>query len=74
MVWELLDNPSVDPRQFTVTSDLAAALLAKAVAAAKDDGIVWRDKPLVLKPLQQLVELVRQSQSMAAANGAQEEA
>ncbi len=69
MVWELLETPGVEPRKFTVTGDSAAAILSDAVKAATNAGITWHDEPLVLTPLPQLVELVRQSQMMTAAGG-----
>lgn len=73
MVWELLEKPGEAPRKFVITGEAAAALLNEAVSAAKAAGLAWLDKPLVLKPLSQLVDLVRQSQAATAASGAEQE-
>jgi CRISPR-associated protein Csb1 len=66
MVWELLDRPGGEPRQFTLSSDGAVALLGEAVAQAKENKLPWLEEPLVLKPSAELVKLVRLSQLEAA--------
>jgi CRISPR-associated protein Csb1 len=66
MVWELLDRPGEDPKQFSLTGDAAVALLKGAVENARRAGLPWQEEPLVLKPSAALVELVRRSQREAA--------
>lgn len=65
-VWELLDKPGEEPKRFTLTGDEAVALLKEAVGAAKEAGLPWMEKELVLKPSPQLVQLVKKSQELAA--------
>ncbi len=62
MIWELLDRPGVEPERFGLTSAEAISLLSGAVNWAKEKGLPWPEQPLVLKPSQALVELVRRSQ------------
>jgi CRISPR-associated protein Csb1 len=66
MVWELLDRPGEEPKKYSLTADGAVELLNGAVAAARRVGLPWPEEPLVLKPSQKLVELVRLSQLEAA--------
>jgi len=66
MVWELLDRPGEDPKQFSLTGDAAVGLLGDAVKAARDKGLPWPTEPVVLKPSLELVKLVRLSQLEAA--------
>ncbi len=72
MEWELLDSPTGDPVTLKVEADAAKGVLDAAVAAAEKLGLKWRKEPLVLKPSPQLVELVRRSQTLAAAEGGDE--
>jgi CRISPR-associated protein Csb1 len=62
MVWELLDRPGEDPKQFSLTGDAAVALLNGAVENARRLGLPWPEEPVVLKPSAELVKLVRLSQ------------
>jgi CRISPR-associated protein Csb1 len=66
MVWELLDRPGEEPKRYTLTADGAVQLLRGAVDAARQFGLPWPEEPLVLKPSQELVKLVRLSQLEAA--------
>jgi CRISPR-associated protein Csb1 len=66
MVWELLDRPGEDPKQFSLASDAAVALLNGAVEQARRVGLPWPEEPLVLKPSEEFVKLVRLSQLEAA--------
>ena len=72
-VWELLDKPGETPQQFTLTGEQAIDLYKSAVGAAREGGLPWMEKELVLRPSPQLVHLVRRSQElagqMAAENG-----
>jgi CRISPR-associated protein Csb1 len=62
MIWELLDRPEAPPAQYSLNGNGAIGLLNGAVARAKAKGLPWPDEPVVLKPSQALVELVRRSQ------------
>jgi CRISPR-associated protein Csb1 len=62
MVWELLDRPGEEPERFSLTGDAAVDLLEEAVKAARERGLPWPEEPLVLKPSEELVKLVRLSQ------------
>jgi CRISPR-associated protein Csb1 len=66
MVWELLERPAEDPKQFSLTGDAAVALLKGAVEEARGAGLPWPEEPLVLEPSAELVKLVRLSQLEAA--------
>ena len=66
--WELLDRTS-DNGRYELTGDAAAELLQDAVESAKAAGISWRDQPLVLRPSDNLVELIRRSQELAKKEG-----
>jgi len=61
-IWELLDRPGSEPAKFTLTSEGALELFKKAVELAKQQELPWREKPLVLKPSEELIKLVRLSQ------------
>lgn len=71
LCWELLGKPGTAPVAFALNADQAIDLLQKAVEAAKTVGLSWREEPLVLKPSPQLVALVRKSQELAVAQGAE---
>src|SRR5581483_4477342 len=62
MVWELLDKPGSEPRKFSLDGEAAVRLLGDAVAGAKAKALPWPEEPIVLKPSEELVELVRLSQ------------
>jgi CRISPR-associated protein Csb1 len=66
MVWELLDRPGQDPKQFSLAGDAAVTLLKGAVEQARRVGLPWPEEPLVLKPSKELVKLVQLSQLEAA--------
>lgn len=70
MVWELLDRPGDEPKQYSLTGEDATQLLKSAVDAARKAGLPWPGEPLVLKPSQELVKLVRLSQLEAARESA----
>ena len=69
-VWELLERPGKPTRKFTLDSDAALKLLAEAVTEAKQAGLPWR-KVIELTPSSDLIELVRRSQELASAPGAE---
>lgn len=66
MVWELLDRPGEEPEKYSLTSDGAVELLNGAVETARRVGLPWPEEPLLLRPSQELVKLVRLSQLEAA--------
>ena len=70
--WEVLDAPGETPARYTITSEVAAAVLADAVAEAEKAGLSWMTERLMLKPSPELVELVRKSQEAVAASDGEE--
>ncbi len=64
--WELLEKPGQLPQSFGLKGKEAAQLLKDAVDHAKGAGLQWLEEKVVLKPSIELVELVRQSQELAA--------
>lgn len=69
MKWDLLAKPGEQPLSFSVTGDQAIKLLEMALGAAKEHGLVWEEKPVVLQPQQKLVDLVRKSQLLGMETG-----
>ncbi len=72
-IWEILDKPGAEPKKVTLTSEAAIQLLHEAAEYAEKVGLAWRKEPLVLKPSDQLMQLVKKSQELAAAQGAEAE-
>ena len=70
--WELLGQPGSAAVEYELDAGKAVALLKEAVAQAKAVDLPWCEKPLVLKPSPQLVALVKKSQELAAAAGAED--
>ena len=70
-IWEMLDRPGESPREFELGPEDALKLLETAIAAAKDAGLPWEGE-IELTPSPDLVELVRRSQELASAPGAEE--
>ncbi len=62
MQWELLDRPGVAPAMYPLTGVVAIKLLRDAIEAAKTVGLKWPTEPIVLKPSESLIRLVRLSQ------------
>ena len=71
-VWELLDRPGESPREFELAPEDAPKLLEEAITEAKDAGLPWEGE-IELTPSPDLVELVRRSQELASASGAEED-
>ncbi len=67
LTWDLLDRKTGG--SFVLHADDAVELFNAAVEAAKQVGLPWREKPLMLTPSQQLVKLVVKSQQLAAKQG-----
>lgn len=66
-VWEMLNQPGAEPKTYTIGGEAAIELLNAAISSAKDAGLTWMEQKLVLKPAPELVELVRRSQEVSAA-------
>lgn len=64
-VWELLDRPGAEPTRFSLSGDEACALLKSAIQGAKQAGLPW-EGTIELRPSDDLIELVRRSQHLAA--------
>ena len=71
-VWELLDRPGATPEKFELDPEAALRLLGQAVAKAREAGLPWEGET-VLTPSPNLVELVRRSQELSSASGAEED-
>jgi CRISPR-associated protein Csb1 len=69
MSWQLLERPGTSPREFQLTADQATALLNEAIRAARECGLAWSEKPVMLKPSTELLKLVRLSQAEATKEG-----
>ena len=70
-VWELLDRPGQSPQEFELSPKDALNLLQEATTEAKKVGLPWEGE-VELTPSPELVELVRRSQELASASGAEE--
>jgi CRISPR-associated protein Csb1 len=73
MQWDLLATPGKPPESFTLDNSTAKKLLADAVSAAEQKGLVCQKERITLKPSSELVKLVRLSQEQAVKQGAEEE-
>lgn len=71
-VWQLLDEPGAAPKEFSLDRAGALKLWGDALAAARTAGLPFEEEELVLQPSPQLVELVKRSQELAAAQPADE--
>ncbi len=71
-VWELLDVPGATPKQFSLRPDQAVDLLNTAIKDAKSLNLPWEGE-IELTPSDELIELVRRSQELASAEGAEGE-
>ena len=69
--WELLERPGEPPKAFDLDGDAALRLLANAIEKAGKVGLPWEGR-IELIPSDDLVELVRRSQELASASGAEE--
>jgi CRISPR-associated protein Csb1 len=73
MTWELLEKPGVHPRLFLLDKRVACQLLGEAVSAAEKRKLHWLPEPLILKPSNELLKLVRLSQIQAVSEGVEME-
>jgi CRISPR-associated protein Csb1 len=69
--WECLGAPGTAPVAFTLTAKEATELLKQAIAAAVAAGLPWKKEGLTLKPLADVVALVKKSRELAAASGSE---
>ncbi len=63
--WELLGRPGEVQGDLTLDAEAAINLVNEAVAAAKEAGLPWLERPLQLQPSAELVKLVVKSQQVA---------
>lgn len=73
MQWELLATPGQPPESFTLDRAAARKLLADAVSAAEQTGLIWQKERVTLTPSAELIKLVRLSQEQAVKQDAGEE-
>jgi len=73
MQWDLLAMPGKPPEGFTLDSAAAKKLLADAVSAAEQTGLIWQKQRIKLKPSAELAKLVRLSQEQAVKQGTEED-
>jgi CRISPR-associated protein Csb1 len=64
LAWEVIGGPGGPTVTYLLTGDQAIANLNLAVQAAIATGLPWRSEPLVLRPADKLVELVRRSRAL----------
>lgn len=64
-IWELLDQPGAESTRFNLSGAEVRTLLKSAIAAATEAGLPW-EGIIDLRPSDDLVELVRRSQHLAA--------
>lgn len=64
-VWELLDRPGATPSSYSLTPESVLGMFNEAVAEARDSGLPWEGE-IELIPSEELLELVRRSQELAA--------
>ena len=50
MIWELLERPGTTPRKLELTGEQAIKLFKESIAAARQNGLTWREEPIALKP------------------------
>ncbi len=67
--WQVLGRAGTEPTDLELDADAAVGLLGEAIAAVRSAGLPWRSEPLVLKPSDKLVQLVRKSQQVAVESG-----
>lgn len=73
MRWDLLASPGKPPETFVLDGSAAKKLLAEAIAAAEQAGLIWQKERVTLKPSAELVKLVRLSQEQAVKQGTEED-
>lgn len=64
--WELLGQPGAGPQRYELSAEAGRALVQEAVASASEAGVTWVAEAVRLVPSEDLIELVRRSQELAA--------
>ena len=72
--WELIDKPGQKPESMVIGAAEACAVLSQAIQAVKAAKLPWMEQKLMLRPTAELIELVRQSQELAAKDKGEGEA
>ena len=70
-IWELIDIPGSEPRQFELNADTAIEIFNQAVNQAKESKLPW-EKTIELSPKPELIELVARSQELTAQSATEE--
>ena len=71
-IWELLNRPGEPPQKYELNPEEALELLESAITAAKEVGLPWHGE-IIMSPSNELVELVRHSQELAAKSAGTQE-
>lgn len=71
-VWELLDDPGAVPKKYSLDAEGALAIAKEAIQQARAAGLPWQGV-VPLSPSENLSELVRRSQKLAASSAEAEE-
>ena len=69
-VWELLDCPGEEPKRYALSGSEAIALFNAAVNEATTAGLPW-EREILLKPSDELIQLVAKSQELATQSPAE---
>jgi len=70
-VWELLGRPGAIPSSYSLTPESVLEMFNEAVTEARDSGLPWEGE-VELIPSEELLELVRRSQELAASKSGSE--
>jgi CRISPR-associated protein Csb1 len=70
---ELVPADGSESRYFGLSPEGARDILAEAHAAARDVGMGWREREVILQPAPKLCHLIRKSRELVAAGEAEEE-
>lgn len=74
LAFEVLDRDGQSSGPYSLSSEDAAALVARASKAASEFGMGWGRETVDLRPAPKLVELIRKSRDVAAKRPADEDA
>lgn len=64
--WELIEKPGKHSQTFRIAGDAAIKLFDQAIQHAEKQGLGWMKEKLILRPTNELAELVKLSQEAAA--------
>jgi CRISPR-associated protein Csb1 len=65
--YELLSADGDAGLGFTLTGEEARAIFGAAVKRVKDAQLPWPEEPILLQPMQRLIDLVQRSEALAGA-------